>query len=193
MENSINIIHLSVRVDRMKILENELEMQGIDNVNIWEGIYHPKSIMKSISLAHKQIIKWAKETGLKTVTVFEDDIKFTDKGAWDYYVDNEPLDYDIYLGGIYLGTIKNSIANSWTAAHCYTVHERFYDVFLKSDEDKHIDTALAGLGKYVVCEPMIAVQYNGVSNNTNQYCNFDSIINSRKLFKNQTNNDFVKQ
>lgn len=186
---SVNIIHRTERVERFRVLEKELEEQGITKVNIWEGIHNVKSIKAGINAAHKQIIQWAKDEGLKKVVVLEDDVRFSDVGAWQYYLDNEPEDYDIYLGGIYLGKIVDGLVESFTALHCYTISERFYDIFLSTDNEKHLDEALAGLGRYFVCTPMVAIQHNGFSDSSQTYCNFDSITSSRKLYKsNQTNN-----
>lgn len=178
-----NIIHKSERVERYKVLMSELKNQNIDQVNFWEGVHSPNSVIQAVNQAHKNIIRWAKENGLKKVIVFEDDIKFTDKGAWDYYLENEPDDYDIYLGGIYLGKVENNrIVKAFTAMHCYMVHNKFFDVFLGANDKQHIDQALADLGKYVVCNPEIAIQHNGYSDTAMQYMNFDIITQNKKLF-----------
>lgn len=168
---------------RLPVLIKELEEQGVANYEIVGSVHDTTSIKKTINASHRNIIQKAKDEGLGKVVVFEDDIRMLGSGAWRYYLDNEPCDYDIYLGGIYLGKIVDGIAKSFTAMHCYCVHERFYDTFLSVDKEKHIDEALSGLGRYCVCDPMIAVQHNGFSDSSQTYCNFDSIINSRKLYK----------
>jgi hypothetical protein len=56
----INIIHLPKRVDRLEILQNELNLQNIADLKIWEGIANQESTIKNISLAHKQIVQYAK-------------------------------------------------------------------------------------------------------------------------------------
>jgi hypothetical protein len=35
--------------------------------------------------------------------IAEDDVKFTAKGAFDYFKKNESDDYELYHGGIYYG------------------------------------------------------------------------------------------
>ena len=183
-----NIIHKTERTERKENLLRELKEQGIESYNIWEGVYSPNSTMEGINLAHKQIVEWAKNERLEKVLIFEDDIKFTDKGAWKYFLNNEPKEYDIYLGGIYLGVINEGLVSAFTALHCYVVHSRFYDKFLSVKSDLHLDHALADGGKYIVCEPMIAVQYNGWSDNSAAVCNYDNIISQRKLFTLQNQN-----
>lgn len=182
-----NIIHCSHHLERKKKLLKELATQGIESYNIWEGVYGKKSMVANINAAHKQIIQWAKDNGETKVLIFEDDIKFCDEGAFQYYLDNEPDDYDIYLGGIYLGQIKDRIVKQFTALHCYMVHERFYDTFLNAPDDRHIDHALTGAGKYVVCDPMIAVQYDGWSDNSQKYCNYQIILESKNLYRKSLN------
>jgi hypothetical protein len=179
----INIIHNSERLDRLKTLEYELENQGIKDWNKWDAIYDVKGAHIGINAAHKQIVRWAKEQGLPEVLIGEDDLKFTDKGAFDYFISNKPLDYDLYLCGIFCGQINdNNLTKEFTGMTLYFVNERFYDTYLSLDPNKHIDAALANNGKYVVSNPFVAVQYNGFSDNTKTYCNFDAILQRRKLF-----------
>lgn len=171
---------------RLPVLIKELEEQGVANYEIVGSVHDTSSIRKTINASHRSMVQRARDEGLSKVVCMEDDIRFTDVGAWDYYLENEPDDYDIYFGGIYLGKIVDGIVKSFSAMHCYCVHERFYDIFLSVDKEKHIDEALSGLGKYWVSDPMIAVQHNGISDSSQTYCNFDSITSSRKLYKKQT-------
>lgn len=176
-----NIIHHN-RPERLEPLKKELAEQGIVEYRICEGV-HARTVYEGINLAHKQIVRWAKEKELSKVLIFEDDIQFTDKGAFDYFMQNEPKDYDLYLGGVFLGKVTDGIVERFTALTCYIVHSRFYNTFLSTDNDKHLDHMLAGLGKYVVCEPMVCRQFNGHSTNTGKYENYDLIFENRKMFK----------
>ena len=183
----VNVIHNPDNIKRREVLLRELESQGIDNYELWGSIHDSKSVQAGINKAHKQIVQWAKEERLKEVIIFEDDIKFLGQGAFEYYLRHKPKDYDLYLGGIYLGKIVNDIVEKFTALHCYMVHERFYDTFLNTDSNNHLDGELAGLGKYYVCDPFIAIQHNGWSSNSKRYENFDSLFTHRNLF-----NDKIK-
>lgn len=178
-----NIIHH--RIDRMDRLKKELEGQGIVKYNLWDGVWSERTVVKNINLAHKQIVQWAKDEGLPKVLIFEDDIFFCDKGAFDYYLQNEPTDYDIYLGGIYLGVIKDNLVKAFTGMHCYMVHERFYDTFLSTPTEIHVDHSLKDLGKYIVCDPFIAIQHNGWSDNSKKHCDYTFMFENRNLYKNK--------
>ena len=65
----------------------------------------------------------------------EDDVYFPAQDGFEYFLKNKPDDFDIYLGGIYLGSDKvkemnQRIRHRFSGLHCYIVHERFYDTFL---------------------------------------------------------------
>jgi hypothetical protein len=160
-----HIIHDSKRTDRMPNLNKEIDEQGLD-VQLWEAEFVPKKPFAGVMKAHKKIVAWAKEQGLPEVCIMEDDIKFAGPGAWQYYLDNKPDDFDIYLGGIYSGTIARGVTKDFSALHLYIVHERFYDTFLAVPEGNHLDRGLAGKGRYVVCYPYAATQYGGFSDNS---------------------------
>lgn len=177
-----NIIHNYDRADRFKTLIYELKTQKISDYMMWNSIHDEKSPQRGINRAHKKIVKWAKQENLDEVLIFEDDIKFCGKQAFEYFIYNKPIDFDIYLGGIYFGKIEedNSV-KQFGALHCYIVNKRFYDTFLNVSDDEHLDGALAGLGKYIVCNPFAAVQYNGYSDNNKRYYNYDVLLENRKL------------
>src|SRR5690606_25338769 len=104
MTKTLQVINLPHRTDRLDNVENQLITQGI-RACIWPGILteNPKI---GIASAHKQIVSYAKDQNLPCVVIAEDDINFTSKGAFDYFLANEPSDYDLYLGGIYYGNIN---------------------------------------------------------------------------------------
>jgi hypothetical protein len=66
---------------------------------------------------------------------------------------------------------------------CYTIHQNFYNTFLSTPDEEHIDAALANKGKYVVCNPFTVRQHNGWSSNSRQHCNYDQMFLNRKMFK----------
>ena len=179
----INILH-GGHSPRIPILLNELQQQGINEFNLVEGIQDKNSVVRAINLSHKKIVQKALDEGLEYVAIFEDDIKFTDIGAWDYFISKMPKDFDLYLGGIYLGDVaEDNTTKAFTALHCYIIHSRFYVTFLSTPDDKHIDTCLDGLGKYVVCMPFVAIQTNGFSSNTGKEETYDNLYLNRTFFK----------
>lgn len=160
----------------------ELEVQGIYDYELWPALLK-KTRKESINAAHKQIVEYAIVAGWDKVVIAEDDIKFTNPLSWKYYLSNEPDDYDIYLSMVYLGDIdKNNCVKSFTGMTLYTVSKRFYEKFLSVNDDEHIDRALGGIGKFVVCNPFIAIQYNGWSSNTGKEEKYDNLLLNRVLY-----------
>src|SRR5262245_60079986 len=102
----VNIIHLPHRTDRMESLLAQLSCQGITDYTIWNGIIDNNLAAKGISQAHKQIVRHAKENRLPEVLIAEDDLKFTAKGAFRFFLENKPQDFDLYLSSIYWGDLK---------------------------------------------------------------------------------------
>lgn len=169
---------------RIPILLNELQRQGINEFSLIDGIHDKTSVVRAINLSHKKIVWQALEDGLPEVCIFEDDIKFIDLGAWDYFLANKPKDFDLYLGGIYLGDIlPDNTVKSFTALHCYTIHSKFYATFLSTPDNQHLDRSLDNLGDYHVCNPIIAVQHAGWSANTGKEETYDNLLQNRVLFK----------
>jgi hypothetical protein len=179
----LHIIHLRDRTDRWELLQRELQVQQANLFRIWEGIRDPEYPQRGISKAHKQIVAWAKQQHLPQVVVAEDDIWFSAPGALNYFLDHQPTDFDLFLGGIIWGDIKsdNTVAD-FSGNTLYVAKERFYDTILNLAEDKDMDRAMAGLGKFVVCNPMVACQQSGFSDHHNRHVNFDAVIRQNNWF-----------
>lgn len=174
-----NIIHTSRRMDRLILLKQELADQNIDDYKLWEGEVCDAATLFGIARSHKKIVRWAKENNLPECLIFENDIIFTAPGAFQFYLNNKPTDFDLYLGGIYWGVIQkdNTIfEGDFCALHCYIVHSRFYDAFLAVEEFGNIDRSLKGLGKYVVCNPFVALQRTGYSDNKKEWASYDELL-----------------
>ena len=179
----LNIIHLPKRADRFDLLKKELEVQKIRNYKIWDGIIDPKILMRGISQAHKQIVRYAQSEKLPEILIGEDDLHFTEKGAFQFFITNKPLDYDIYLGGITEGLInKDNSVDDFSGLTLYIINERFYNIFLSVPDNLNLDRAIRNRGKFVVCNPFVVVQYNGFSDNIKQFCNYNSFFEDRNLF-----------
>lgn len=180
---TINIIHLSDRLDRKKSLKKELTEQCILDYKIWGGIIDLKNPARGISKAHKQIVKYARNNSFKEILIAEDDLKFTSKGAFNFFLQNKPKDFDIYLAGIYFGELNtDSTVKDFSGLTCYIINQRFFDIFLSMPEDENLDRSLKNKGKFVVCNPFTVIQYNGFSDNVKRDCNYDSYLQGRKLF-----------
>lgn len=177
----LHIIHLKNRKDRIQLLEKQIVEQSIVNYKLWEGVLeeNPKK-----AKAHKQIIEWAKKENIDSIMIAEDDIKFTSSGAFNYFIENEPKEYDLYLGGIMYGKINHdNTVNDFSGLTLYKIRNNFYDTFLSLPEEKDIDRTLINKGKFVVCYPFVVTQYNGYSDNQKKYQNYDIYLQNRQLFK----------
>lgn len=184
----IQIIHLKERIDRIQLLEKQLIDQNIKDYKIWEGVLDKEHPKRGISKAHRQIVKWASSQNLPSVLVAEDDVKFTAKGAFEYFLKHRPVKFDLYLGGISYGNINpdNSVSD-FAGLHLYMVHQNFYSLFLSSPEEENIDRSLSNKGKYIVSNPFVAIQQNGFSDNLKKYQNYELYIQNRKLFSKNSN------
>lgn len=169
----LNIIHLGTRTDRWSTLIKEIDSQGITDYKIWPGIQtlQPKS---GISQAHKQIVANAQAFSHPQVIIAEDDLRFTARNSYRYFLEHIPLDFDLYLGGIMYGRIKpDKTISRFAGLTLYVVNQRFYETFLQLPDNKHLDQALNNKGKYVVCDPMIITQYDGYSDNHKKIMEYD--------------------
>lgn len=179
----LNIIHLQKRTDRFAVLAKEIATQAIREYKIWNGILDEANPKRGISKAHKQIVQWALIEGLETVTIAEDDVKFTAPGAYNYFLSQQPADFDIYLGGITYGKItSDGSVEDFAGTHLYQIKRKFFDKFLSLPEEKDIDRSLANKGAFKVCNPFVAIQHDGYSDNHKKVQSYNSIFRERKLF-----------
>lgn len=152
---------------------------GLSDFELWDGIYLP-SIKASINAAHKQIVRYAQLAGWDEVCIAEDDLIFSSPNSWEYFLEHKPKDFDLYLSMVYLGTPdENNEVKDFTGLTMYIVKSKFYEKFLSVPDDDHLDRLLAGLGKYVVCQPFVAKQSNGFSSNTGKEENYDELLRNR--------------
>lgn len=172
----MNIIHLSQRTDRQVHLMEEIKQQGIEEYKLWEGRVDLTTPKAGILKAHKQIVRWARERNMEKILIAEDDVKFTFKNAFEHFLNNEPADYDLYLGGIFYGEVKSDFTVSdFAGATMYIIKRAFFDIFLSLSEtiNSDFDRELAHKGKYVVCNPFVVTQYNGYSDNAKRHRDYN--------------------
>lgn len=169
----LNIIHLETRPDRWSVLIEEIKGQDIRDYRIWPGIrtLQPKT---GISHAHKQIVANAQAFSQPQVIIAEDDLRFTARNSYQYFLEYLPTDFDLYLGGIMYGTIKpDRTVKRFAGLTLYVVQQRFYETFLQLPDDAHLDQAMDNIGKYVICDPMIITQHDGYSDNHKKIMEYD--------------------
>lgn len=180
---TLNIIHLPHRKDRYKHLMQQLASQSITDYKLWPGIIH-ENVWTGISQAFKQIVRDAKEKELEMVCIGEDDLVFTAQGAWQYFLDNIPPYFDMYIASHYSGleTFNHRI-EYFRGMTLIIVHSRFYKKFLDLDENKSIDHDLDFKGEYFVCPKWAAIQIPGYSDQLKNNVDYTNITPEHKLFR----------
>lgn len=180
----VNCINLSTRIDRRESAQRQADEQGF-KIMFCDGVVENPAF-KGISLAHRQIIKSAKEAGDTTCVIMEDDCVFSSPKSFDYYINNIPDDFDIYFSMIYSGTIKGQrIVSGISGLTLYMVHERFYDFFLTAPNDQHLDRWLGHYVdqfKFMVCDPYVCKQLGGFSDNHKRKMDYSEYEREMKFF-----------
>lgn len=174
-------------------LYNELTAHGIE-FELVGAIGDPQSVVRSINMSHKQIVRRAQEEGWPEVLIMEEDVMFTCLGAFEWFLANKPPVFDLYLGGAY-GTgdlfserTGNAVRlRAFAGLHCYIIHSRFYERFLETPEDNHIDDQ-AGRGEFYVCFPFAALQYPGWSSNNRRQVDYNETIPKSWMYAKEAEN-----
>jgi len=182
----IHIIHLvndpkyPHREEREKSVIEQMEMEGC-RYRFWPGIIE-KPKKAGINKAHRQIVQWTKDNNLPNVFIAEDDLKWYGKGAWKYFLDNMPDDYDLYLSSYYSGRAdENNIIQSFSGLTLYSVKNSYYDTYLSTPDNGHIDTALSMAGgKFVVSPKFVTYQMPSFSEQRGRFAD-DSNRHKGKL------------
>ncbi len=174
MSSTLNIIYDNRQPQKYDLLIGELQKQRIVDYKIWPAVVLRHSVVESINASHKMIVRAARDLGWAEVTIGEDDLMFTCDGAWDFYLRNKPMSFDLYLACTY---VKPFDPIKITGFHLYTVAAKFYDRFLSAPDKAHIDVAMDDLGgDYRLCYPFPALQRAGFSSNCSGYANYNTVL-----------------
>lgn len=120
---------------------------------------------------------------LPEVIIAEDDVQFLGPGAFNFFLENKPSEFDLYLGGISYGRLlPDDTVSDFAGIHLYIIHRNFYTIFLAQDGTIDIDRSLKDKGKYVVCNPVVAIQRAGFSDNRKEYVDYSSFFKNRNLY-----------
>lgn len=168
------IIHDNRRFERYDILLVELKTQGITDYEIVHPEIDPtKQPFENINLAHKSLVRMAKETGMKEIAIAEDDVMFTCPTSWEYFLKNKPDDYSVYVAATYIMPPSHNLL---TGFQLYVVNSSFYDSYLSVPDKVHIDNAICDLkSNHKICYPFAALQHPGYSaNNPGEPCNYNA-------------------
>lgn len=183
----INIISLKRRSDRRRSLIDHLyDMHCV--YKFWDAVEQPGvQAYKNIIESHKNVVRHAKQRGLKCVLIAEDDFRFSCDKSLRYFIDTIPDDFDMYFGMIYSGFIQdNRITHGLCGLQFYMVHERFYETILSAPNNKHLDIWLGEQChkyKYMVCDPFVVGAASGYSDNFKRDWTFDESLLPRKLLR----------
>lgn len=178
--NKINVVFDNRHPEDKERLIAEFQRQGITDYKFHDATVFSHSVVSSINHSHKKIVREAKELGLESVTIAEQDLLFPSVHSWEHYLNNKPSSYHIYLGGTYILPVSNNIICGF---HLYTVHESFYDKYLSVDDDLHIDSAISDLkGDFHFCYPLAALQRSGFSANNGCVCNYNHVLQVKDIY-----------
>lgn len=157
-------------VERREAVIKEMELEKC-SYRFFDGITGPVA-KTNISRAHKSVIQYAKDSGMEAVCVAEDDLQFTGTGAWKYFLDNIPEEYDIYLSSYYPDGKhdENFVVSNFRGMTLFLCHSRFYDKFLSLPEHMHVDGAISLSGALVkVCPLFVTRQAPGYSDQRKRF------------------------
>lgn len=184
---------------RYEPLMKELEQSGVKNYHIVPATIDKKTVVENINASFKGIVEWAKSNNLPEVYIAEDDLMFSCKEGWRYYLDNKPEDFDLYIGGNYLVDNRNIYepplvkVNDYVGNHLICINQKYYDTFLSTPNNEHLDGAQKGKGDFYVCFPFPALQRPGKSaNNEHRESDYNSVIPERFIYKFGCNFEAVK-
>ena len=183
--NIVHVLNLPHRTDRLESFKQQAKEQGFE-YHRWDGIVHAQPFT-GIAKAYKHIIKYAKENKLPYIIIAEDDCIFSAPKAFDYFISQIPADYDIFLSSIYWGEIdENNVVKDFSGFTLSIFNERFYDKFLSTFEQNHIDRQMKiHEGTYKVCSPFVAYQQYGYSDNSGKVTDYNkTYLYGRKFFVN---------
>jgi len=182
----VNCINLEHRDLRKQQAERQAKEQGF-YIRFWEGIIERHDRKKGICMAHKQIVKDAKECGYPMTVIAEDDLLFFAPFAWDYFLSQIPDDFDLFMSMIYTGSIdsENRITSVFSGMTMYCIHQRFYNFFLELPDSCHIDREVSSYAdqfKFLVCNPFVCEQDGSRSDNNFMTCDYRPHLEGRKLY-----------
>ncbi len=186
--NIVHVINCDHRPERLARFLKEADEQGF-GVMVTVGEVIPHNAKMGICRSHKKIVQYAKDNNMPMVAIAEDDCRMMGGvGAWKYFVDNMPDDFDLYLS-MYYSCEKiegNRIMAPFSAMTLYFVSARFYDFFLTGiPDDCHLDRELgkhAEHFKFLFCDLVCAEQDGSRSDNSKTTCNYRPFLKGRKIF-----------
>lgn len=186
-DNKIHIIYDCRYPEDYERLLGEFITQGITDYRFWGCVINKDSVVSSINASHKMVVKYAKDLKKPYIIIAEQDLTFTHKTSWEYFLKNKPEDYDLYLSCSYVKNVNPNtevVDNLICGFHLYAIHERYYNAFLSVPDTEHIDTAVGDLkGNFVFCKPFVALQRIGYSSNNKEIVDYNKILLPEDIYR----------
>lgn len=182
----VNIIYDMRRSERYPFLLDELMRQGIINYLIWDAVNLRESTVASINASHKMIVQWAKENGEQEVLIGEDDLMLPNEKGFEYFLKNKPQVYQTYAACNYNSFQRPRNPGVYrddcqVGFHLYFCHSSYFDEFLATPDDVHIDTEQKGKLMYF-CYPFAALQRPGWSFNHKELANYNHNLKPEDIY-----------
>lgn len=182
---TVNIILDSRIPEKYDNLIYELNRQKIADFEIFPCLIYP-DVVSSINASHKMIVQKAKDENKNECCIMEDDCMFPSENGWQYFLDNKPMEFDIYSAGNYMAFKRPEKpcimkVDCIVGLHLYFIHSKYYDNFLATANNKHIDTEQKG--DLYVCYPMPALQRAGFSANNKSMTNYNAILSTGDIYQ----------
>lgn len=167
--------------DYERLLGEFIQQSVIPKYRFWSCVIDKDSVVRSINLSHKMIVRWAKENNKPYIFIAEQDLEFSHSTSWEYFLKNKPQEYGLYLSSTYVKDLDRDIICGF---HLYCVHQNVYDAFLSIPENEHIDTAANDLKcNVVICKPFVALQRAGYSSNNKSEVNYNSVLLPEDIYR----------
>lgn len=181
----VNVILDNRRSERYGLILDEFIRQGITNYKIWDAIML-KDIPSSINASHKKIVQWAKDNGESEVLIAEDDLMFPSEKGFEWFLKNKPPLYELYSSANYCAFKRPDKPGAYRCEyqvgfHLYFCHSRYYDTFLNTKSDAHIDSEQRGKLMYH-CYPFAALQRPGYSANNQANVNYNAQLTPEDIY-----------
>jgi GR25 family glycosyltransferase involved in LPS biosynthesis len=182
------VIHVNGSNRRDTMLK-ELNAHYEGEFEIFDAIVKPNAY-EGISESFKAVIK--KNYNEPEIHIFEDDVRFVSKYSrviFDKNYNQLPSDWGIYLGGSYTYSEKENLGDllvveNYRSFHSVVIKKRCYDYFLSHNPSvvNNIDAHVCNLEKIAyLCNPQVAIQYNGYSFNRGKEVNYDYHLKNKNI------------
>lgn len=99
----------------------------------------------------------------------------------EVFLEQKPETFDLYLWGSYIVPLSNNCVNGF---QLYFISNNWYDAFLATPENKHIDSYMDEIkGDYHFCYPFPCLQRKGFSINNNGQVDYNILLKPEDIYR----------